>query len=158
MSTTPPRPALGWTLVTIQGLLFAGIAFWPQDWSPTVYASLIPALALIAIGAAGMVASALHLGSALNPLPEPNGAGLAARGVYRWARHPMYTALVIICLGVALGRGLLVVWALVGALTVLFEIKTRVEERYLHAAYDGYEDYAARTGKFVPYLRKNSAN
>lgn len=154
---TPSRDTLlGWTLVSIQGLLFVGIAFWPQDWSPEVYASLIPALVLIVLGAAGMVASALHLGGALTPLPTPNGAGLSARGVYGWARHPMYTAVVVICVGVALGRGLLVVWVLVGALTVLFEVKTRVEERYLTVAYDGYAEYAARTGKFVPGLRKRT--
>lgn len=147
----PKRSAVtGWILVGIQGLLFAAIAFWPAAWSPAIAAYTWPALGLLAVGAAGGVASALHLGRALTPHPQPNGAGLVARGIYRWARHPMYTALIIICAGVALGRGVIVSWALVAALMVFFDIKARFEERYLLGVYDGYAEYAARTGKFLP--------
>lgn len=149
--------ATGWILVGIQGLLFAAIAFWPAAWSPTITAYTWPALVLLAIGAAGGVASALHLGRALTPHPQPNGAGLVARGIYRWARHPMYTALVIICGGVALGRGVIVSWALVVALIAFFDIKSRFEERYLLSVYDGYAEYAARTGKFLPGLAPRRA-
>ena len=42
------------------------------------------------------------------------------------------------------------VWGLVVTLAVFFEAKTRLEERFLIDAYDGYASYAARTGKFVP--------
>lgn len=62
----------------------------------------------------------------------------------------MYTALVVICLGVAVGSGKLLSFIAVVAVAVFFEIKTRVEERHLVQVYDGYAEYAARTGKFVP--------
>jgi protein-S-isoprenylcysteine O-methyltransferase Ste14 len=141
-------------LVGIQALLFLGIGFWPSAWSPATASALWPSLALVLLGSAGIVVSALDLGKALTPLPEPNGAGMAARGLYRWMRHPMYTALVVVCAGVAMGRGVVVVWALVALLAVFFDVKTRVEERYLLRRYDGYAAYAARTGKFIPGVAK----
>lgn len=144
------RSLAGWAMVAVQALLFLGIGFWPAMWSPKVDAMLWPSLTLVMIGALGVVASAMQLGQALTPLPEPNGAGMRARGLYRWVRHPMYTALIVICAGVAWGRGVVVAWALVAALVVFFDIKTRVEEHHLVTAYDGYAAYAARTGKFLP--------
>lgn len=141
-------------MVGIQALLFLGIGFWPSAWSPATASALWPSLALVLLGSAGIVVSALDLGKALTPLPEPNGAGMAARGLYRWMRHPMYTALVVVCAGVAMGRGVVVVWALVALLAVFFDVKTRVEERYLLRRYDGYAAYAARTGKFIPGVAK----
>lgn len=146
----PHRSVAGWAMVGVQALLFLGIGFWPAAWSPRTDAMLWPSLALVVVGAIGIVASARHLGQALTPLPEPNGAGMVARGLYRWMRHPMYTALVVVCAGVAWGRGVVVAWALVVALAVFFDIKTRVEEKYLLKTYDGYAAYAARTGKFLP--------
>ena len=62
----------------------------------------------------------------------------------------MYTALVLICLGLAVGSGALWSYVSVLVLAVFFDLKGRVEERYLVGAYPGYAEYAARTGKFVP--------
>ncbi len=62
----------------------------------------------------------------------------------------MYTSLVLICLGLAIGSGALWSYVSVLVLAVFFEFKGRVEERFLIAAYPGYAEYAARTGKFVP--------
>lgn len=141
-----------WGMVAIQGLLFAAVAvtaIWPA-WGPSLWTSLWAALALVLAGSVGVIWSARDLGSALTPSPVPNEAGLVARGLYRWARHPMYTALVVICLGVALGSGKVLSLVVVVALAAFFEVKTRVEEQYLVEIYDGYEEYAARTGKFVP--------
>ena len=141
-----------WGMVAVQGLLFAAVAvtaIWPA-WGPTLWSSLWVALALVLVGSAGVIWSARDLGAALTPSPVPNQTGLVARGLYRWARHPMYTALVVICLGVAVGSGKVLSFVAVLALAVFFEVKTRVEEQHLVAAYDGYADYAALTGKFVP--------
>ena len=141
-----------WGMVAVQGLLFAAVAvtaIWPA-WGPTLWNSLGVALGLVLIGSVGVIWSARDLGSALTPSPVPNQAGLVARGLYRWARHPMYTALVVICLGVAVGSGKVLSFVSVVVLAVFFEVKTRVEEQHLVAAYDGYADYAASTGKFLP--------
>ncbi len=151
-STQPDGVRRGWVLVAIQGALFAGVviaAFVPPV-GPELWTSTPVALAVVVAGAVGVVFAARHLGSALTPHPVSNGTGLAVRGVYKQVRHPMYSSLVLICLGVVLAVGTLAIYAVVAGLAVLFEVKTRMEEQYLMTAYDGYAEYAARTGKFVP--------
>ncbi|WNM23482.1 1-acyl-sn-glycerol-3-phosphate acyltransferase [Demequina capsici] len=143
---------IDWALVATQALLFLGVGFWPPQWSPDVPDAPIPGLAVVVLGSVLLAVSGLHLGRALTPLPTPNGTGLVAKGLYRWMRHPVYTGVVTICAGVAVARGEAVVWALVLVLMVFFELKTRLEESYLRGAYEGYEEYASRTGKFVPFL------
>jgi len=143
-----------WGLVATQGVLFVAIAVAPSSWGPSV-----PSLRLVGgvwcvAGSAGVVAAAWYLGRALTPVPEPNGAGMSARGIYAWVRHPMYTSVVIAALGVAAARGSFAAWLLVVALGAFFELKTRREERFLLIEYPGYGAYAERTGKFVPSLGK----
>lgn len=142
----------GVVLVAVQALLFAGIGLWPSSWGPASAALREVGGVLFVLGAAGMLASALHLGAALTPVPEPNGKGLRTRGLYRWMRHPMYASILVVVIGVGAARGSWVVWGLVVALAVFFELKTRREEAYLMEAYPGYSAYAAATGKFVPGL------
>jgi protein-S-isoprenylcysteine O-methyltransferase Ste14 len=145
-------------MVGVQALLFLLVvvaALMPAI-GPALWSSLVLSIALILVGAAGMMWSGRDLGSSLTPLPVPNGMGLAAKGIYRFARHPMYTSILLICLGVAVGAGKIQVYVVVLALAIFFEIKTRSEERYLVTVYDGYTDYAARTGKFVPGIGKRA--
>lgn len=149
----------GWALVGVQGFLFAMvvIAALTPTIGPTLWASLAVALALIVAGSIGVIASARDLGSALTPLPIPNGKGMAAKGLYQWARHPMYSSLIAICLGVAVGAGKIQTYAVVALLAVFFMVKARVEERYLLTAYEGYPHYAAVTGRFVPGIGRLKA-
>lgn len=143
-----------WGLVAIQALLLVGIALAPASWGPSLPALRVWGGALFAVGGAGIAGAAWFLGRALTPVPEPNGAGMAARGVYAWVRHPMYTSVVVASVGVAIGRGAFVSVLLAVGLGFFFEFKTRREERFLTVAYSGYASYAARTGKFVPRLGK----
>ncbi|MBC7298116.1 MAG: isoprenylcysteine carboxylmethyltransferase family protein [Demequina sp.] len=142
--------ALGWLLVAVQVVLFLAVALWPSSWGLAAPAARELGGVLFVLGGIGGVAAAVFLGRALTPIPQPNGAGLSARGVYRWVRHPMYSSILVLCLGVAVSRGAVAVWVLAAALAVFFEVKTRFEERFLVEAYDGYAVYASRTGKFVP--------
>ncbi len=66
----------------------------------------------------------------------------------------MYSAVLIVVTGVACARGSWVVWGLGAVLALFFEVKTRREERSLMKAYDGYEAYAAVTGKFLPGIAR----
>ena len=140
----------GWGLVVVQGLLFLAVALGALLPGPSVTPLLLVGLGFVLVGAVGVVQSARDLGQALTPNPVPNGAGLAARGLYRWVRHPMYSSLVLIGLGVAISTGAVFCYVAVAALAVFFDVKTRAEERRLVVVYDGYAEYAARTGKFVP--------
>ena len=148
--------ALGWFLVAAQAVLFVAVALWPSSWGPTAPHAREWGGILFLVGGVGALLSALFLGRALTPIPQPNGTGLKARGVYRWVRHPMYTSVLVACVGIAVSRGSTVVWLLVLILALFFEVKTRLEERFLIEEYDGYASYAARTGKFIPGLGRRS--
>lgn len=139
-------------MVAVQGLLFAAVAVTALLPGPVLWHSLWTGLALVVLGSVGVIWSAKDLGQSLTPSPVPNSRGLVANGLYRYARHPMYSALVVICLGVAVGSGSWWCYLSVVALAAFFQYKTRVEERFLVATYDGYAEYAARTGKFFPGL------
>ncbi|MGC4174719.1 methyltransferase family protein [Demequina sp.] len=146
----------GRVLVGVQGLLFLAVAVTAFVPGPTLFASLILGLALVVAGSVVVVWTGRVLGRSLTPLPEPNGAGMVAAGPYRWARHPMYSALVVICLGVAVGVGVVWCYLAVACLCVFFAVKARVEEGYLLGAYPGYGAYGARVGRFVPGLGRLS--
>lgn len=143
-----------WGLVAIQGVLFVAIAVAPSSWGPSVPTLRPLGGVLCVVGSAGVVAAAWYLGRALTPVPEPNGFGMSARGVYAWVRHPMYSSVAIGALGVAVVRGAAVSLLLVVVLGLFFELKTRREERFLMIAYLGYGAYASQTGKFIPWLGK----
>lgn len=144
-----------WIMVAIQALLFALVAvaaLTPPLGGRHLWSSLAAGLSLVILGAAGVVISGRDLGRALTPLPIPNGEGLAARGLYRWARHPMYSSLIVICVGIAVASGTPQSWIAAAALAGFFAVKARMEERYLVGTYAGYAGYAARVGRFVPGL------
>jgi len=66
-------------------------------------------------------------------------------GPYRYVRHPMYAGVIVLlfCLPLALGS----LYALIPAafLTMLFIIRTHLEDKTLHRELDGYGDYAKKT-------------
>jgi protein-S-isoprenylcysteine O-methyltransferase Ste14 len=75
-------------------------------------------------------------------------------GPYRWARHPSYTAGILMITGVATALGSWVGTAVGFALAVIgYVYRVRVEERALTATLGGaYRDYAAGTKRFIPFV------
>ena len=141
-----------WTLVAIQFALIVALILIPTG---TLY-TLGPALTVVSmvlVGAGiviGMLAGA-RLGGSLTPSPIPKATGeLATSGIYRLVRHPIYSALLLIGLGLAI-RGASVWHALVlVGLILLLQVKARAEEAMLFKKFQGYASYAARVGRFVP--------
>ncbi len=83
--------------------------------------------------------------------PEPrDNAHLVTSGPYRLVRHPMYSALVLMMLGIAGYNGHIL--NLVGLVLVVVAVTTKAvrEERYLQARFSGYADYARATPRFLP--------
>ena len=66
-------------------------------------------------------------------------------GPYKYVRHPMYTIIIALFLAfpVALGSRFGLIPALL--LVVLLVIRTRLEDRTLHAELSGYSEYASKT-------------
>ncbi len=89
--------------------------------------------------------------------PDPivlSGQRLIAKGVYRWVRHPMYTALLLAAIGLPLvARSLWgAAFGLVAAAPALW-LRIREEERILLDAFgDEYRDYQSRTRCLIPFI------
>lgn len=109
---------------------------------------------LIGIALVVGVAASLSLGRNLTPYPKPVEAGtMIERGPYRVVRHPIYTAVIIGMLGVAIRAE---DWLSLGlALTLIpfFFAKSRFEERHLIEQYPDYPTYQQRVPRrLVPGL------
>ena len=88
----------------------------------------------------------------IQPAPREGGE-LVTRGVYGWLRHPIYTGMVLLILGLFLRRPTAWVGA-TGAVVVVFMIvKSRFEERLLAARYPAYAEYRRRTWGVIPPIR-----
>lgn len=104
-----------------------------------------------------MLWSARTLGRNLTPLPEPvTGGAMVISGPYRWVRHPMYTAVFLLFLGVSLVFDSLAGVILSALLIGVFALKSRYEERQLRISYPGYTSYLEQVpGRFLPSLPLN---
>jgi protein-S-isoprenylcysteine O-methyltransferase Ste14 len=110
-------------------------------------------LALAAGGMAVAFAGLVALGRALTPFPHPReGAQLVRRGVYRLARHPVYTGLLVGALGWALAWLSIVGVAYSALLAAFFDRKARREERWLRSRFPEYAAYERRVRRFIPGL------
>jgi protein-S-isoprenylcysteine O-methyltransferase Ste14 len=78
---------------------------------------------------------------------------LVTAGPYHWVRHPFYVSGIILMLanGLAAANWFILAGAL--AMSILFRIRTGVEEARLVARFgDDYLQYMRHTGRFVPRL------
>jgi len=111
------------------------------------------AVLLVLAGALVIARAGRALGSGLTPFPRPaDGAELVESGPYAVVRHPVYSAGLLIAVGLSLA---LSPWALLATavLAVLWAMKASVEERFLRERYPGYGAYCERTRyRLVPYL------
>lgn len=147
------KSALGWLLVVVQFVLLLVLILLP--WRSPSALSIVLGLVLAVAGALLGVMAGRHLGRALTPTPVPIvDAGLRTGGAYRFVRHPIYSAVLLMVLGYVIAIG--TVWTAAGALVLLvfFVLKSRWEDGLLHEQYgDEWTVWAARTGALVPRLR-----
>lgn len=119
---------------------------WPLALRIAGFAALAAAVLL------GLVAF-LNLGESLSPLPDPKpGAALVTSGIYGWARHPLYQAILLGALGMAVAQGSFLHLGLLLALAAVLGGKARREERQLLAQHPDYAAYRRSTAAIVPGL------
>jgi protein-S-isoprenylcysteine O-methyltransferase Ste14 len=123
---------------------------------PALVQGRVSALAglLLGLGAAlGLWALWANRPGNFNIVPQPRaGARLVTHGPYRWARHPMYTAVLLFCAGlVAVSAS---IWAGLGwiVLVTVLARKAAMEEALITQAHPDYAAYAARTRRFLPWV------
>lgn len=154
------KGARGEWYVVAQVGLFALVALGPRTLPGFPAWSGMPALAgtvfgpvLMLAGAALSVAGLFHLGPNLTPLPYPKDCSeLVDTGAYSIVRHPIYSGLILGAFGwgLSIHGGLTLLWAL--ALFVFFDVKSRLEERWLAEKFADYPAYRARVKKLIPWV------
>jgi protein-S-isoprenylcysteine O-methyltransferase Ste14 len=109
--------------------------------------------ALVLLGLVGALRALLQLGPSLTPLPEPMPeAVLVSDGPYARCRHPLYQAILLGALGMALLLGSLLHLLITLALAAVLGGKARREERSLLRLYPGYAAYQRQTAAILPGL------
>ena len=140
------RPA-SYLLVALQLAALAALVY-PWDdatWRAAGYAPIVPAIALKA-----WVLLHNRPGN-FNVLPEPlSHARLVTTGPYAHVRHPLYSALMLLGLGCAIGWATPWHWLALASLIGVLHAKARREEAFLASHFRDYAAYAQRTPRFVP--------
>jgi protein-S-isoprenylcysteine O-methyltransferase Ste14 len=82
-------------------------------------------------------------------------ATLVTAGPYRWVRNPLYTGLLVLGPALALAADRWIFGAACLTVFALLAVRTAKEEANLIARFgDEYRAYMARTGRFLPRLRR----
>jgi protein-S-isoprenylcysteine O-methyltransferase Ste14 len=145
-------------LVIGQFILLGLLILYPANsinYGPFALTVTIAIAVLLAIGLVILGLSFLALGRSLTAHPIPAKKGeLVTDGLYRFARHPIYTGVLAIGLAMTLSGGLFPHLLFFIALVILLNYKASFEEQLLRARYLDYASYAEKTGRFLPKLKR----
>jgi protein-S-isoprenylcysteine O-methyltransferase Ste14 len=135
-----------------QFVLLALVVLLParQDW-PVPGAVRWVGLGAEVVGLLIMAVAATSLGRGLTAMPLPNDrAQLRTGGLYRLARHPIYSGLILFAVADAAASGSVLRGGACVLLWALLTVKSSWEERRLADRFPGYPEYASRTPRFLP--------
>jgi protein-S-isoprenylcysteine O-methyltransferase Ste14 len=141
-----------WGLVVGQFALIIALILVPAGslWDRSVFVWVLASALFVVAGVVGILAGT-RLGANLtpNPIPKPDGT-LETGGLYRYVRHPIYTAVLALALGLTTLAASLPHLVIFLILVMLLGTKARAEERLLRERFPDYRDYQARVGRFLP--------
>ncbi len=146
--------------VVVQVILFILVLFGPRNWpglepwiSPYPQIGAILGAILLLTGGFFIFAGIFSLGANLTAVPYPKAQStLVQTGPYRFVRHPMYCGGILMAFGCALWVHSWLTLAYALALLVFFDIKSRLEEKWLGDKFSGYSQYQARVRKLIPFV------
>lgn len=91
--------------------------------------------------------------SKLRILPEPSAdAVLITNGPYRFIRHPMYTAILLGCIGLLIDHFTFLRLIMMISLAIVLITKLLWEEKMLTETFEGYKNYMAHTYRLLPFI------
>ena len=104
-----------------------------------------------AVALAGWARTAFAPGQ-FGPTPVPKGGGLIRRGPYRFVRHPMYAAALLLIWATVLSHRSPSTLLIGAAVTLAAVARILDEERRLRGRYPDYADYARSTKALLPFI------
>ncbi len=154
------KGARGQWYVVAQIIIFGFVVVGPRSvpglpvWiGPHTRVATVVGIALMVAGAILAVWGVRALGASLTVLPYPKeGSTLVESGPYRIVRNPIYSGLILGSFGLALTVRSFLSLVYAVALLVLFDLKTRREERWLRERYPAYVEYQRRVKKLLPWI------
>ena len=130
------------------GFLIA-LAVWPGQTTDS-RGLLVASQILIAVALAVLVFAFFALRPSLTVRPEPKNGPFITHGIYRWIRHPMYTAVIALGVAMYLRHSSVATMALLLALMWVMYSKATYEDGFLARKWPQAKDYQKRTGAFFP--------
>lgn len=89
----------------------------------------------------------------INVLPDVReNATLTKSGPYKWIRHPMYTSVLTMLLGLLLNDFSYLSLLIYCCVVVVLLFKISVEEKMLLTKFPDYKAYATTSKKLIPFL------
>ena len=118
------------------------------DWAQIIGAAVCVAGLFVTIWARRTLA-----GNWSGDVTLKQGHELVKAGPYRFVRHPIYTGLLLMCLGSAMESGRLRSWLGVACVAVGFWIKLKQEEKLMLRHFpDDYPSYRKQVKALVPFV------
>lgn len=137
-------------LITIGPRSVPGLPVWTEPYSSV---ATVAGVVLMAAGAVLALWGVRALGTNLTVLPYPKAdSTFVGSGPYRLVRNPIYGGLILGSFGLALTIHSWLNLAYAAALLLLFDVKSRREERWLRERYPAYTDYQRRVKKLLPWV------
>jgi len=144
----------GKILVTAQFMLLGLLALTPNQ-SDSLEALKILSVVLLVCATLLLIKSFRDLGDALTPLPESKeGASLVTSGIYRYLRHPIYSALFILAAGLVFWKQSTQSFTVSVLLIGLLVYKSKYEDSLLIKKFPEAAQYQQTTPSFLPHLKK----
>lgn len=98
-----------------------------------------------------LVLAAFFLRPSITALPEPReGAPFITSGIYRYVRHPMYSALILFGIGAAIYKWSPIAVLVAIGLFIVLNVKYRYEDSLLRAKWPEAAQYQKKVGALFP--------